>query len=487
MIDLLLTHGTIITMDTGRAVIDNGAVAIDKGRIVDVGPADRIIRDHPAFRTMDCRHKVIMPGLIDVHGHAGHSLLKTVASDTIDLWMDTVTSAYFHSTTDEFWYIDGLLSALERVRSGVTCGMSVIGSMPRSDDPVFGSNHARAYAEVGIREVVGVGPCAPPWPHPVSRWTNGKKTERMVSFEETLAGAEAVIQAWDHGANDTIRVFITPFTIVPSLPSWGRTPPDIAASLQPHDRELSRRIREIASKYSTRIHSDAFGGMIQLAFQDENRLLGPDVLLQHCTGLSLQEIRILAETDTRVGHSPKPMVQRCPASELLDAGVTVAISTDGNAPRSSFDLLQAARKIQFLEHLHFDDPFYLPPGKLLEMVTIDAAHALGWEHDIGSLEPGKQADIAIVNMRQPHLVPDFMVVHRLMYEASGSDIETVIVNGKIVMEDRHILTVNENDVLDAAQEESLATVRRAGLEKHLTPPSWGQVRQRFDCAGPCRR
>ena len=207
-----------------------------------------------------------------------------------------------------------------------------------------------------------------------------------------------------------------------------------ASALQPSDREQARRVRAIASKYATRIHSDAFGGMIKLASQDEYGLLGPDVHLQHCHGLSMEEVQIVAETDTRIGHSPGPSAFRCPVPELMQAGATVAVTTDGTSPRQSFDLFQAMRKAQLLQQVHFRDRAYLPPGKLLEMVTIDAARALGWEDEIGSLEAGKKADIIVINMRQPHLMPNFMPVHRLVYEAVGNDVETVIVDGRVVME-----------------------------------------------------
>nr|HMN31210.1 hypothetical protein [Caldilineaceae bacterium] len=254
MIDLLLTRGAVITVDPERRILDDGAVAIDGGRIVAVGPSEELEHTYAARKLVNCRYKLVMPGLVDAHGHGGHSLLKTIGADTPNVWMRVVTPVYFHFVSDEFWYVEGLLSALERLRFGVTCGLSVIGSQPRSDDPVFGSNHARAYAEVGLREVVAVGPCAPPWPHSVSRWVNGTRVRQEVSLDQALAGAEAVIERWHHGADDRIRVFITPFTIVPSLLSNGPTPPDVGAVLSAHDREQARRVRLIAQKYGTRIH-----------------------------------------------------------------------------------------------------------------------------------------------------------------------------------------------------------------------------------------
>jgi cytosine/adenosine deaminase-related metal-dependent hydrolase len=476
--DLLLTHATVVTMDPARTILDDGAVAIVGDRIEAVGPTDEVARGRRAGRTIDCRGKVIVPGLIDAHGHGGHSLLKTLGCDTPSLWMRIVTPTYFHFTTPEFWYVDGLVSALERLRAGVTCGVSVMGSQPRSDDPVFGVNHARAYNEVGVREVVCVGPCHTPWPHPVSRWDGGRRERREVTLEEALAGAEAVIEACHHSQGDRIRAFITPFTIVPSVDPSNPSTPDVATALTDHDRLQARRVREIAAKWKTRIHSDAFAGMVRMAAQDqEHALLGPDVHLQHCIDLSHEEVGILAATGTHVTHAPGG---HCPVPEMIAAGINVAITTDGTAPKRSFDLLQAARTAQLAHQIRRNDRYLLPVGKLLEMITIDAARALGWDDALGSLEVGKQADVAILNLRQPHLVPNWMVVHRLIYEAVGHDVETVIVAGRVVMEDRRVLTVDEGAALAAAEREARAIVERAGLQAHLTPPGWGRLRLAFD-------
>src|SRR3954470_24552822 len=130
---LVLTGGTVVTVDEQRRILDDGAVAVDGDRIVAVGPADEIAAQYRAAETIDCRGKLVLPGLIDAHGHGGHSLIKTIGADTASLWMRIVTPTYFHFTTPEYWYADGLVSALERLRFGVTCGVSVMGSMPRSD------------------------------------------------------------------------------------------------------------------------------------------------------------------------------------------------------------------------------------------------------------------------------------------------------------------------------------------------------------------
>jgi cytosine/adenosine deaminase-related metal-dependent hydrolase len=452
-------------------------VGIIGDRIAAVGPTEVLLRQTTARRTLVCHGRVILPGLIDAHGHGGHSLLKTLGCDSPSFWMRIVTPTYFHFTTPNFWYVDGLVSALERLRAGVTTGVSVLGSQPRSDDPTFGINHARAYGEVGLREIVCVGPCHHPWPHPVSRWESGQRERQLVTHDEALAGAEAVIERCHGSADGRIRVFITPFTIVPSVDPSNPSPPDVATALTPHDRLQARRVREIAARWRTRIHSDAFAGMVRMAAQDRDyALLGPDVHLQHCIDLSLEEVAILAATGTHVSHAPGGS---CPVLPMMAAGINVAITTDGTAPRSSFDLLQAARKAQFAHQLRERDRYLLPVGKLLEMITIDAARALGWQEEIGSLEVGKKADLIVLNLRQPHLVPNWMIVYRLIYEAVGHDVETVIVAGRPLMEERRVLTIDEPAALAEAEAEAWAIVERAGLQSHLTEPGWGRLRTTF--------
>ncbi|MCF1741392.1 amidohydrolase family protein [Paradevosia shaoguanensis] len=477
MSDLLLLHGTVITVDRDRRVIEDGAVAISGDKIVEVGTSADLEPRHVGKKVIDCRGKLVIPGIVDAHGHAGHSLIKTIATDSPSVWMRVVTAAYYHYTTRDFWYADGLVSGIERLRAGVTTGASIIASMPRSDDPMFGINHAKAYTEVGIKEILCVGPAGQPWPHPVTRWETGKPVRHQVSFEQMIEGTEAVIEAVHGSADGRIKVYLTPFTIVPSVDPSNPTTPDKAVNLTADDRMQARRVRETARKWGVRIHSDAFAGQIRMAFQDkENMLLGPDIHLQHCIGISHEEVDILAETGTHMTHSPGG---RAPILDMISKGVNVAITSDGTSPRRPFDMFQMARMAQFAQHMLQVDQYLLPPGKLLEMITIDAARALGLDHEIGSLEAGKQADVAILDLRQPHLTPNWMPVHRLMYQAIGSDVETVIVDGKVLMEDRKVLTTNVIDALDFGEREARALVERAGLREHMHDPGWGKLSRTF--------
>jgi cytosine/adenosine deaminase-related metal-dependent hydrolase len=265
---------------------------------------------------------------------------------------------------------------------------------------------------------------------------------------------------------------------MPSIDPSNPTTPDRATRSTPDDRMQGLRVKALAAKYGTRIHSDAFAGHVRMAWQDpESAILGPNVHLQHCIGLSLEEVDILAETGTSMTHSPGG---RAPVIEMMQRGVNVAITTDGAAPWATFDLLHAAKLAQLAHRWRNQDAYLLPPGKLFEMITVDAAKALGMEDEVGSLEVGKKADVTIVNLRKPHLVPNWMVIHRLVLQAVGQDVETVIVDGKVLMEDKRVLTVDVDAILDEAEAQSWAVVKRGGLENHLTDPGWGMVHRTFD-------
>jgi len=479
MAAVVFVNGTVVPVDKQRRIIERGAVRVVDDRIVEVCASDEVTIN-PEDRVIDCRNKLVIPGLIDAHGHAGHCLIRSIGVDTNPLWMKIVTPIYYHYTTRDYWYADGLVSGLERLRSGVTTSVSIISSMPRSDDPQFAINHARAYGELGLREIICTGPAGLPWPRAVTRWETGAPVSHSISFDQMMEGTEAAIQSINGTADGRLSVYVTPFTIVPSIDPSNMSTPDQAVTLTQADRDQARAVRELARKYGVRIHSDAFAGHIRLAYQDkENALLGPDIHLQHCWGISHQEIDILAETGTHVTHAPPG--RSTPVIEMMARGINVAITSDGTAPSRYFDMLQTARSFQATQHvLRNHDRYYFPPGKVLEMITIDAARALGMDHEIGSLEVGKKADIAVLDMNQPHLTPNWLPVHRLVHQAVGSDVEMVMVNGEIIMEDRKVLNVDMDAALEEGNRQANALVERANLQQYLCDPGWGQLYRTFD-------
>ena len=472
MIDLLIEGGTLITMNGKRRVIQIGDIAVDNGIIIDVGPAKEIRGKYKAKQSIDAERYAVMPGLTDTHGHSGHSMMKTIA-ETYEGWGALIEDIYLRGVKEEFWYVDGLLSSLERLKFGTTTGVSFLGGgrgAYRTDDPKYAELHADAVKEVGIRDIIGLGPVgrAPYTPKEYCTYKDSVKTSKIVDFSDMLRTTEKIVKKFNDFRN-LVTARVTVSSISPNL-----------EALSDEDTETVKKqlkeIRRLADETGRGILAHAGGGIIESAH--ELRLLGPDVVLAHCGGLSEEEINILKQTGTSVSHCPRArsiMRRRCPVVELLDAGVTVALGSDGSAPDRTFDMFADMRIAQTLQRHHFHDASYMPPGKVLEMATIDAAKALGLEKEIGSLEVGKRADIILVNLKKAHLTPNFMIPHRVVYEAYGHDVDTVIVNGKIVMENRTVRTVNEDRVLEQAQKVAEEVVESNDLEKYMTPAEgfWG--------------
>ncbi|WP_454296100.1 amidohydrolase family protein [Salana multivorans] len=469
---------TVVTVDPERRVIDDGAVALEGDRIVAVGPRAQIEAAYPEVtERIGGTDFAVLPGLINAHGHAGHSMTKTLGADRPDVWMDVVTPYYFTRTTEEFWYVDGLVAALGRLGCGVTTSMSVLGSRPRADVADWALAHARGYAEVGVADVVGLGPSGRPLPHPSARLVDGEWRESASSLRDMIDVTEQVVQTLDGTRDGLTRVFVTPFTIVPSLYPSGPSTPHQAVRLTEEDRTHGAAVLDLARRTGTRIHSDCFAGHVRLAMQDpDTAILGPDVHLQHGVGLDAAEIRQLAETGTFFSHAPGGLVD---VPLMLSLGMVVAATTDGCAPQRPYDLLLAARGVRDAHVTRNRDPYPLPPGKLLEMVTINAARAMGMADEIGSLEAGKRADLVLLDLRAPHLTPWWTPVHRLMQQASGRDVHTVLVAGEVVLADRQPTRLDPGPVLDAAQRIAVEHVTRAGLLDHLGDPGWGQARRVF--------
>ena len=477
MADILITGGIVVTMDPKRRVIEDGAVAIEGDSIVAVGPRADLAASHPADRVIDADRKVVMPGLIDAHAHAGHGLVKTMGCDDGQAWFEACEKIYTVGSTEEFWHAEALLSALERLKCGTTTGVSYFGggdSIMRTDDPAFGDRHCEAVERVGVRNFLAVGPCRPPFPRNFARWEGETRRDVPISMEIILDTCETLIQRWHGACDDRIQICL-------QLPVYGRDGQALSAAALDEIKAQAKAVRDLSRKYSVLFTQDGHKtGSLAFA-RDSFDILGPDAFMSHCVDLTEEDMDAIRETDTRVVHNPSAIMSvrgRCPVTELLDLGVTVMLGSDGTAPDRSYDMFRHMSHCMHYHRFHFRDASYLPPGKVLEMLTIDAARGLGLDDRIGSLEPGKTADIILIDMAKPHLYPLNMVLSRVAYFVSGSDVDTVLVNGNVLMENRQVKTVDEAEVLDFAQRETEAMLDRTGLRPllELRPGFWGQSR-----------
>jgi 5-methylthioadenosine/S-adenosylhomocysteine deaminase len=473
-IDILIAGGTVITVDPQRRVIDDGAVAIVGDRIVDVGRTADVSARYAAKRTIDARRKAVLPGLIDCHAHAGHGLLKTIGGGDADAWMDACRVVYTVGSDEHFWYAEARLAALERIRCGTTTGVCLFGggdSIMRVDDPAYAERHCAAIAEAGTRSFLAVGPSRPPGPRVYATWRGNTRTDREVGWQTMRDTCEEIVRTQHGGADGRVNVCIV-------LPVWQPQHDDEHRLHERTFRDQARDYAGLARARGVRITQDGHrDGTLALAHA-ELGLLGPDAFMSHSIDLTPDDIRACLSTGTSIVHNPSAIMSirgRCPVPELIEAGVNVALGSDGIAPDRSYDMFRHMFQCMHYHRRHFRDARVLPHGKVLEMVTIDAARALGLEQEIGSLEAGKKADVILVDLFKAHLVPLDMPVFRIASFANGADVVTTIVDGRILMEDGEVVVVDERDVLEDAQVASERMLERSGL-RHLLEPSgalWG--------------
>jgi len=463
-VDLLIKGGTILTMDWEDTMFDNAAVAIADDRIIEVGKRDILEKKFDPERVINAEKKVIMPGLIDTYGHSGHGLIGGF-HHPLNGW--PAGRLYWHATTDMWWYAEAQLAALERLRFGVTTGSSIVGSTPaRTDSPVFGIRNAEAYARVGTKIVLGVGPPDVFIPH-IQEWKgsffeNGVWVEKEFTFDDAVRNSVEVIQKWHMGAEGRVRIALAPPYIF-GRHTWTRYTHRYLPEHIPVLLEKALEIRELADRYRVQIHTHIFGDSIDYAVEhfgrdNVDKILGTDVVIAHGNGLKPSEVQVIAETGASVATAPSTgenlWYGYAPIVELIEAGANVTISTDGSAPRFSYDLFKDISRAMWHQWIKHETQAVLPAGKALRMVTIDAAKALRVDNETGSLEAGKKADIILIDFDKPHLTPMTYVPHQVAFYVNGNDVDTTIVDGKVMMENCVVQSVEPEEVMELARKEA---------------------------------
>ena len=450
---LLIEGGTVVTMDAGRGVLQKGYVLVDEGRIVAVSGT---VLDAPAdAERIDASGMVVMPGLIDTHAHAGHTLTKGLGNDSEE-WMTVTGRIYAQATDSEFWRAEAALSACERIKCGTTTSALLFGGGPdimRTDDAEAAEAHLAVVRDMGLREVLAVGPNRPDSPWNYRKHARETYTEFEISPRAQLAVCAALIDQWQ-GRDDRLHVAL-------SLPVF------TARELEDErTRAICLMARDIVREKGVLLIQDGHRDG-SIAVNDECLgLFDGRSLLAHCIDLTEADIAVLKRTGAKVAHNPSALMSvsgRCPATELMQAGVTVSLGTDAAAPDRPFDMFRNMFQAHRYHARHFRDDAVLPPLQLLEMATIEGARALSMEGEIGSLKPGKRADIILVNMRQPHLWPPVHPLQRLARFANGADVDTTVVGGRVLMRGRKLIGMDENAILDRAERAFHRMAERARL------------------------
>ncbi len=474
MADILIKNGVLIPMDPQRRIIEDGAVAIEGEKVLDTGESSELEKSYDYDIVIDATKKAIIPGLMDGHGHAGHSLLRTLGMHN-NTWYKACEKLYAEGSTAEFWEAEAALLYLERLKFGTTCGISFLGggdSIMRVDDPKYARKHCDAAQETGIRTFVAVGPRRPPYPSKYCDWTGEARRDLMVGFDEQLDVCEKIIQENHDRGDDRIQVALMHPVPHPEQESiTGQKLGDL--------KDHAARVNGLREKYNLLFTMDGHTrGTVKFS-HDELGFTGPYSVFSHSTELSAEEIDVCRKTGTSIAHNPSAVASimgRCPVPELIDAGVTVVLGSDGGAPDRSYDMFRHMFQCMRYHRRYYRDADVLPPGKVLEMATVDGAMAFGLDGIIGSIEPGKQADIVLVDLDKPHFYPLNMFVDKLTYFGNGCDVDTVIVDGEILMQERIVRSVDERKVMDDAQEQLEYALGRVELEGlfETTENYWGK-------------
>ena len=426
LVDIVIRGGTVVTMDPERRVLEGGSVVVHGDRIEAVLEAGDAI---PAAKEIvDATGHLVIPGLVNTHGHIAMVLLRGLADDlSLMEWLeDYIFPAEGKNVSPEFVYWGSLLACIEMARSGTTTF---------TDMYYFEEEVARATDEAGLRGVLSqtiIGFPAPDYPTP----------------EAALAGTE-----------DFIRQYKGHPRIVPSVGPH---------ALYTTSLEVVENAYQLAQRYEVPFQIHALEaqeedqlvkerlGKETIAALDDAGILSPSVILNHMVWPSDQDIERIAASGASVSHNPQSNMKLAagvtPVLELLDAGVTVGLGTDGPVSNNNLDMFEEMDTAAKLHKLVNQDPTVMPAEQVFEMATLGGARVLGLEDSIGSIEPGKLADIVLIDTRVPELTPLYDVYSQLVYVIKGGHVGSVLVGERFVVRNREMTTVDVDEVMARARE-----------------------------------
>jgi 5-methylthioadenosine/S-adenosylhomocysteine deaminase len=433
---LVVSGGTVVTMEGGR-VLAPGAVAIDGRDIVAVDAPDAIAARFQPRETIDASAGVVMPGLVNTHTHAPMVLFRGLADDLalMDWLQKYIFPAEAKTVSPGFVRAGTRLAALEMIRSGTTTF---------ADMYYFEEEIARTTKEAGLRGVLGQTIIQ--FPAPDAK-TPGEALDRAERFMTQYAGDDLIVPA------------VAPHSVytldAASIKASRALADRHAAPVLIHLAETQDEVRIVRKQHGT----TPSGYLESLGF------FGPRTLAAHGVWLTDAELAVLARRGVGVAHNPESNMKlasgTAPVRAMRAAGIAVGVGTDGAASNNDLDMFEAVRQAALLQKLQTGDPRALPAPAALELATIEGARALGMDREIGSLTPGKRADLIVVSMASARQTPVYDPLSHLVYVTRGDDVTATIVNGRVLMRDGKVLTLNEAAVLQEAR--ALAAQVRAAV------------------------
>jgi 5-methylthioadenosine/S-adenosylhomocysteine deaminase len=418
---IMIKNATIIGPE-----IKKGSLLIENDKITSI---HNNINSNDADEVIDGEGKVLIPGLVNSHTHLSMTLMRGLADDLpLDTWLNEYIWPVEANLDGEHCYTGALLACAEMIKSGTTTC---------SDMYFFMDHVAQALEESGLRGVLSHGMI-----------DQGDPDKRKQEFKETTR----IIKKCHDTADGRIKVAFGPH------------------SPYTCSRELLEGVRKEADKYGLKIHIHVAEtsyevdqtietqGKRPFEYLEDIGFLKEDVMAAHAVWLSDNEMDIIKEREVKLSHNPASNMKLAsgvaPISKLLSKGICVSLGTDGAASNNNLDLLEEMKIAALLQKVNTPDPTVLSAEEVFKVATINGATVMGLDDEIGTIEVGKKADLVLVDMRSPHLTPFRHPISHLVYSANGSDVDTVICNGKILMQEKELLTIQENELMLQAEESS---------------------------------
>jgi 5-methylthioadenosine/S-adenosylhomocysteine deaminase len=428
-VDLAISGGTVLTMNATGDILEDGYVAIAKDRIIAIGSRSQLEKEFHPIRTIHATGQLVMPGLINTHTHVPMSLLRGIADDLpLKEWLEKyIFPAEAKNVTPEFVYWGALLGDLEMIQSGVT----TFADMYYFEDQV-----ARATKQAGLRAVLG------------ETWLDFPAPDNK-SFEAMVNYTTQFLKQYQKDSLITPAVAPhAPFTVSPAhLMAAKELADQYHSPILIHVAETKTEDEDIKARY----HASPVQHLKNIGFLEDS------VVAAHCVWVDDQDIATLKAFKVGCAHNPSSNMMLAsgvaPVMKMIQAGLDVGLGTDGPAgSNNDFNLFEEMDLASKLQKISLMDPKALPARQSVELATLGGARVLNLEKEIGSLEVGKKADVIVVDLNRANAVPLYDYYAALTYSIKGCDVDTSIIDGRIIMRHRRVLTLNEDQIFQKARE-----------------------------------
>ena len=447
----ILADACVVTMNAARDILDKSSVLVEGDRIASIGPRAQLTKTHPEAAVIDATGQILIPGMVNTHTHLFQTLLKGPGDDMVlKKWFTCMTGPAAVELTASDAHAAALHGCVESIRSGVTTLVDFMYVHPR---PGLTQAVFDAYEATGMRGFVCRGF--------LSDGVRYGVPEKLIETpQQALADAAALIRA-NNRPGGRVQVGLAPCMIwaldADSLRQTRALADELGVLVTVHVAETPFEIEHSMHAY----------GRTDTEVLSDLGVLGPDVLAVHCVQCSSRDVELLRRHQTKVSHNPCSNMYLAsgfaPVPEMLAAGITVGLGSDGPASSNNHSLFQAMKFAALLQKGFHRDATIMTAQKVLEMATIDGAHAVGLGHEIGSIEVGKKADLALVDPRSAFMSPIHDSVSALVYSALGHETSLVVIDGRIVFRNGTVQTVDEHTVRRAAQNAAAGLAERATI------------------------